>query len=480
MRRPKQVAIAAAVLALALLLWWLRSEQPTSPETPAPGAPTSASVEPSPDEPPTLFPRVPRRRVNGTPVPPIERLPPPGAPVIDEVLVDKRSVCVNEDVRVTVKAHVPGGLDDAFLRYRVAGQEGPVVTLRRLTMAAPGPLQERGGYTVLVTGRDGTHASVPLPDIEVKECRLPNEFELVYTREPGTVGTVRLAASPIGHNPDIDSVREKGVDSNPRFQPVRYVWTFGDGTTEESTESFVVHDFGERPQTSAYSYFSVTCEAVDAKGQKLTASRTLELENPAFETFVRKGTVPLLSHARPAAVEDGLVTVPVRVWHQWASPITVKSVKVRRHRGSELMNADESHPPARPADEELFAALALGSATVPPGGLVVPVRFDAESDKDIAAKEFLVEGETPEGWPVKGRFVATRPDMDPVVRRMLVDRDWRLKVLRARQQLKKAGITEKEILDLEGEGLFTDLPHAFEGTPPPGFAPPPPPPSAED
>jgi hypothetical protein len=63
---------------------------------------------------------------------------------------------------------------------------------------------------------------------------------------------------------------------------------------------------------------------------------------------------------------------------------------------------------------------------------------------------------------------------------MLVDGEWRSKVLRARAHLDKADVTEKEVMDLEGEGLYVALPRAFRGTPPPGFSPPAPVAQAEE
>jgi hypothetical protein len=461
----RKSVIAAALLAAGLLgWWWLRPEEPAAPVA---SVPAEAHAEARDEEPPTLFPRVPRLKPTGEPIPPLERLPPARTPVIEEVVLDKRSVCFNEDVQVTVKAHA-GGLDDAFLRYRVAGEEGPVVSLRRLAM---GGMPERGGYQVTVSGRDGTQVSVPLPELEVKDCRLPHEFELVHALEPGTDGVVRFTASPVGFNPNIDEVLAKGADPTPRFEPVRYVWTFGDGTTAETTEGTVTHDFSARPQGTRYSYFLVRCEAFDAEGRSLGASKSVELANPAFDEFVKKGAVRLLARQQPAQVEEeGHVTVPLRLWHSWATPVTVKSVKVRLHQGQDLLYSDEAHPPSTPAARDVFAASALGTSVIPAGGVVTQVRFDAEADQDVVAKEFRIEGETPEGWPVRGTVLVTRPDLDPLRRRMLVDADWRAMVLRARVHLKKTEVTEKEVMDLEGEGTYVDLPRAFQGTPPPGFS----------
>lgn len=486
MSRQKKVIAAFALLCVGVLLGGLLHQEASAPaERPVAGSasvrPLPAGPEPGPEQPPTLFPRVPRKGPAGELEPPIARLPPPRAPVIDEIALDKTSVCFNEDVTVTVKAHTPGGLDDPFLRYRVAGEEGPVVPLRRLAVSRRGGLPERGGYRVSVTGRGGTHVTVPLPEIDVKDCRLPEELELVHSLEPGADGLVRFVASPIGYNPDLDSVSRQGSESPPRFQPVKYRWSFGDGTTEETLEGTVLHDFGARPQEARYSYFLVRCEAVDGEGRTLVASRAVELRNPVFDAFVEKGRVRLLARTLPAEVgRDGQVIVPVRLWHQWPVPITVKSVKLRRHRGSELLVADARHPPSRPAEEELFVALALGVSRIPREGIIVRVGFDPEGDRDVAARELRLEGETPEGWPVTGGFIAIRPEVDPVVRRMLVEGEWRAKVLRARAHLNRADVSEKEIMDLEGAGLFLELPRAFRGTPPPGFEPPEPVASPEE
>ena len=471
----KAVFILAGLVMLALLVGLLSREAPRSPVS-------SASQEASPHAPrigPRASPPLPAHVAPGKApteprMPPIASLPPPQAPVIESISFDKPSVCFNEEVLITVQARTSDGREDPFLRYRVAGEEGPVVSLRRLSVPSPrGGPPERGGYTVTVSGREGTHVTVPLPSLEVKDCRVPDEFELVHALEPGTQGVVRLIASPVGHNPDLDAVREHGVDDSPPFVPVRYVWSFGDGTTAETHEDTVVHDFGSRPQTTLYSYFLVTCEAFDARGRTLTARKSLELKNPAFEAFATRGTVLLLAQPLPAEEEaPGRFVVPIRLWHPWRTPITVTSVRTRRHPGLELHRADERAPPSTPPTEEVLATAALGTSQIPPGGVLVPVRFDPEHDRDIAAKEFRIDGETSEGWPVKGRFMAVRPGLDPVDHRMLVDGEWRLKVLRARAHLREADVSAQEVMDLEGQGLYGDLPRAFQGTPPPGFAPP--------
>ena len=476
MRRPQRVLLAlAGLVALALLGWLLSRETPATSLATAPEAPSLASPRAPSPEPASRVLQTPEKTPRGEVVPPITRLPPPGTPIIEEVTLDKRSVCFNEDVTVTVRARTPGGRDDAFLRYRVAGEEGPVVSLRRLSLDTPGGLPERGGSGVTVSGREGTSVSVPLPDLEVRDCRVPDEFELVHTLEPGTDGVVHLLTSPIGHNPDLDAVRARGVDDAPPFVPVLYRWSFGDGTTAETGEGSIVHDFGARPQTARYAYFHVRCEAVDAQGRTLTASKSLELKNPAFESFMNQGTVLLLSQPGPAeGGGQGPVTVPVRLWSTWTTPLTVTAVRLRRHRGPELRHADERHPPSTPSVEELSPG-ALGASRITPEGIVARVRFDPERDRDVVAQEFRLEGTTAEGWPVKGRFLVTHPALGSLERRMLVDGEWRARVLRARALLDKTDVTAEEVMALEAEGRFLDLPRAFQGTPPPGFDPPAPP-----
>ncbi|WPB79971.1 hypothetical protein KYC5002_12595 [Archangium violaceum] len=482
MRLSKKVLLALAGLAaLVLLGWWLTRAEPAAPtlaSAPEPRPPQALRAPPP--EASTRRPG-PGRTPQGELVPPITRLPPPRAPIIEEISFDKRSVCFNEDVTVTVRARTPGGQDDAFLRYRVAGEEGPVVSLRRLSLGSSGGLPERGGYTVTVTGREGMHVTAPLPELEVRNCRVPDEFELVHSPQPGTDGLVGLSTSPIGHNPDLDAVLARGKDDAPPFLPVKYVWSFGDGATAETVENSVVHDFGRRPQTTRYSYFLVKCEAVDAQGRTLTASKSIELKNPAFESFMNQGMVRLRSQPWPALVgEDGRVTVPVRLWHAWTSPVTVTAVRMRRHRGMELRHSDERNPPSSPTVEELPASLALGAPSIPLDGLFMNVTFEPERDRDVVAKEVRVEGLTAEGWPLKGHFIATRPGLDPLERRMLVDGEWRAKMLRARAHLDRRDVTAEEVMNLEAQGLFEDLPRAFQGTPPPGFEPPEPQPSEEE
>ncbi|HYW87021.1 MAG TPA: hypothetical protein VFB50_04580, partial [Chloroflexota bacterium] len=61
--------------------------------------------------------------------PPALAGPAPEAPIIDAVLVEKPSVCEDEENLITVKAHTREGRDDAYLHYFIGygtGQSFPL------------------------------------------------------------------------------------------------------------------------------------------------------------------------------------------------------------------------------------------------------------------------------------------------------------------------------------------------------------------
>jgi hypothetical protein len=419
--------LAAGALALGVLLLALLGRR-TSPLGPAP------NTNPSPEQPLASRLRLPRLSVEARPATPPGSLD-PHLPIIDEVTLEKGEVCDGEENLVTVKAHTPEHADDPFLHALVEGQPGTSVVLR--ASAEPGA---RSSAQAVVFGRNGTFATAAVPPFVVKDCKVPWKLLLTFRMLPNRPATFELSARIVPH----------GV-SQP-FQAARYLWSFGDETRSETTESFETHDFSRRPQRAMVSMFLVTCVAVSASGERVVGRVGLQLNNLAFETFVTKGVVLIASEPDPLFPilgDDGLVSQRVRLWHSYE-----RGVAIQRLRRLPLVIGRPSGAP-----QELSLDR-LGVESIAPGQAAESkaLVLDTRSEPDVYSVEYLIEGVTEDGWPARGNFAVMRPPSPPTRENHTPVNDPALKsrIVRARELLNKAYVTDEDLWRLERAGQLSD------------------------
>ncbi len=403
----------------------------------------------------------------------LRALPPAPAetPVIHSVTVEKRSVCQMEENLVTVHASTPSGRDDAHLRYGVHGHEGRSVPLKVDLFQAEQPLE------VSVYGREGTHASAPIPRFEVRDCWAEDELALFRSQVPGKPDAFRFEARIFYRAPPVPVVPGQ-PDPVPRMEstlrPVRYRWTFSDGGSRDTREPWLEHDLSGRPQEALYSQVLLTCEAIAADGRTLVARHALQLRNPDFESLVRGGVVRVHAELEPGGARvssEGNVTQTVRLWHRHSTPVTLRGLKVRRLLRTELDQAMEDELQKVRAEDADVRAVLGGQVVVPPEGLTVTLGFASGAEGHLAAQEYLLEGTSADGLAARGTLTVMRPGLPPMTQRMLSDAAYQARVLRARAFLGRTDVTEDEVQGLlkHADGVYADL-DMDEGLPPAGAA----------
>jgi hypothetical protein len=368
------------------------------------------------------------------------------APVIDDVAVEKREVCEGEENLVTIQAHTPGNADDAFLHYLIGGNAGGSAVVR--ASAEPGALD---GMKAIAFGRNGVSASAAVPPFTVKDCKVDHQLLLSVRLLPNRAAEFELAA------------RIQRFGAREAFQPARYLWSFGDGSTAQTSAPVVTHDFSRRPQQAMVSTFLIACVAVSQAGQKVAGRTTLALDNLAFESFAYKGVVKILIDLEPrfpALGEDGVVTQRAQLWHPYARP-----VRIERLRRTKLVIGAVAGPP-----EELPASL-LGVTVIDPGETAVSkaLTLDTNADANVYSVEYLVEGTTEDGWPASGNFALMRPPAPPTRQNStpVVDPTLKARILRTRELLGKELVTDEDIWRLEREGRLDGLAVDAQPGPPP-------------
>lgn len=440
-RRQRTVIAVLLCLAVALLWWWRRDRPEEASNRVVAGSPALGAREPGG---PSARPHAPRLADEGAPADP---------PIIDRVTVEKSEVCQGEENLVTVTAHTPGGKDDAYLHGIVAGSPGMSVPLRSYLQKDGSQPEPR---VVTVFGRQNVPSSAAVPSFTVKDCIVERKAVVTWRLRPNTDAEFDLRVQIVN------------LSATEPFEAVAYQWEFGDGEVAETEKPWVIHDYGRRPQGDALiSELLVKVLAKDKSGEALLGRNTLVLRNAAFANLAFAGVVTLSSAITPrfpVVDEDGVIRQRVRLWHYRPAPVHIDRVRLRRNRKSG----------GEPEMVEGSVADVLGTSEIPPEGIEIAVELDTERDPDLFSVDYLLEGKSAEGYPVRGVFPIMTPTALPTKDRHIPVRDPLLeaKIKRAREILDKRYVTDEDIWALERDGAFGDLavsPGPAAGTTPPSY-----------
>jgi hypothetical protein len=193
--------------------------------------------------------------------------------------------------------------------------------------------------------------------------------------------------------------------------------------------------------------------------------QTVVIQNRAFANLAFAGTVTLavrLMPRFPEAGPDGVARGRVRLWHHRPDPVTIDKIVVRRN-----------YHDQRPYQErEVEVERVLGTRTIRPGGLEIAVALDTRAEPEVFSLDYWLEGTSAEGLPVRGFFPVMAPARLPSKDDHIPVRDPAMtaRILRARELLGQAFVTDEDLWALERQGAFEDLPE-LDSTPPTGGSP---------
>jgi hypothetical protein len=394
-------------------------------------------------------PRASARRLESATAPATSVISPP---VIDAVIVEKPELCEGEETLVSVVAHTTND-SDAELHFTIGPGSGRSVPLRARLDAHGNPVR----YEVTAFGKGNAMASAPVPPFRILPCKETQRALLSHRVMPNRSSSfefrVQLSDSGDPETRD-DAPGRPSSSAASRFEPRRYVWSFGDGEPLETTSSAVVHNFEDRPQDSLYTQALVRVDVVGRDGRVLVARDALQLLNPAYESLSRKGIVSLMTALDPPFPHidpDGRVRQHVRLWHHRREPVRIESVR----RVSYYAESTRE-----PAAEDVDAAAVLGTAEIAPDhGLELDVTLDTETDPDVISRNYYLEGKSAEGLPVAGTFSVMRPPPAPTRgnSRVVADPVLTAKIQRARALLGRDVVSDEDLFALQRAGKLDDL-----------------------
>jgi hypothetical protein len=219
----------------------------------------------------------------------------------------------------------------------------------------------------------------------------------------------------------------------------------------------VVHDYGDRAQNTLYAQLLLEVEIQGRDGERLLGRHMLQLMNRAYQNFAQKGVVVLMQALDPRFPElrsDGVVAQGVRLFHARAEPVTIASITRSLH----VIGGG-----AEPTSEPVEVRSLIPGGTIPSGhGIEFQVTLDARARPDVFSIDYRLEGETVEGFPVRGGFSVMRPPEPPTrdKHRPVDDPVLVSKIQAARRILGKEWVTDQDIWQLEREGRLASRPFA--------------------
>jgi hypothetical protein len=216
----------------------------------------------------------------------IEKFEVTQAKIIQDVILEKKTVCSGEDVLVTVVGHNPNG-SDANLAYRISDTRGNPAILRFIK---PG---KREFYVVAQDG--GSHVDFKPVVIDVVDC--PDKIQLVLEGK---------LASLKSEEAEFEVVKKTGIGER-----CTYEWDFGDGSKTTGAYGYITHNYALRDQKAFQSTFTATVKATDSEGRTATGRCSISLPNTHYiSSLLNDAIIPAQYNSFPV-LKGSYYEVPV-------------------------------------------------------------------------------------------------------------------------------------------------------------------------
>lgn len=208
------------------------------------------------------------------------------AKIIQNVILEKTTVCAGEDFMVTVAGQNPNG-SDASLAYRIGDRRGNPAILRFMK---PG---KREFY--VIAQDSGSHVDFREVEINVVEC--PDRAQLIVE---GKLAGLKSEEA------EFEVVKRSGIGES-----CTYEWDFGDGSKKSGVYGYVTHNYALRDQKSIQSSFTVTVKASDTDGRTAEGRCSISLPNIHFMSSLLNDSIIPAQYESFPALKGSRYEVPI-------------------------------------------------------------------------------------------------------------------------------------------------------------------------
>lgn len=347
-------------------------------------------------------------------------------PLIEELSVDRRKVCPEEDVLIRATP-----AENSPLRYVIQGESGDRLVRRWST---PGSKQ------VFAVARGGQDA------IDYRKIGIV----VLNENDPECAGKPkgRLdAGTTIGmtDHVDIEARNIRGLQP-----PYEFIWDFGDGTSARTEVPFARHDYSTRDQNDYSSSFVVTLLVRDSAGNELPLRTSVTLTNVHFMTSLGGTLIIPVSYNRFPKEEKGLFRTKAHFTNIGKSELSFSAARVvpyscKQGNSGQILEI----PASQILDRTRFsgkrtegAKLSLSRSQIGTGVCQARVSLIGEVDGREVRSELSLDLDMPEVATADGQYGAQR----------VQDEDLSEKIVKAARILGRAQVTPADLEKLEKEG----------------------------
>jgi hypothetical protein len=360
-----------------------------------------------------------------------------GAPVIDEIVMEKTSVCKGEDDLVSVRAHDPKTGESLWLRTTVGPGRGTDVPIVYTEDVKDPP------WKIIVTGNMGQGTTIAdVPHVTLMDCEAPWRVAVEHRLIPNTEDDFHFHARIIPK------------PGGQRFDACAYEWDFGDEQGASTNDPAAEHSYLDRPEVGLDSTFLVKVKIVSCDGNASVVGRTaLTLNNTYAQQKMQKhisGLVIVGDPRYPQRGDDNVVrqTALLRTFED--SPVTITRIT--------YVDTFESSPQATDPTEVSVSSF-LGTTTLSREWTHVSLSMSLDDNPGWMMRRWDLEGTAADGDHVMGSFTLMKPvpRVDREHSPKIDDPAMKNRIMAAMRILGKDQVTEEDILALEEQGRIPKL-----------------------
>ena len=294
---------------------------------------------------------------------------------IRDIILEKETACIGEDIEVYVEASNPAGLD-SNLYYQIGTAPGNPAVVR---------FGEEGTHSLNVIVKDFTGTGMESKEVSINVVQCGEKpllsFKAYYSKKNQEI----LEFEITGHD---------GLSGS-----CRYTWDFGDGTSASTREEMISHDYRGRKRDRYISSFIVTLFARDNHGKTAQAKQAVSIPNIHYiSNQMGNHTIPS-KYSRFPELRGNTCSADVTLYNIYDEEIRLTEALMiftpcfsKRDAGEEAVGVSSLLKQAYiPANGSLSETISIDRSVLPESTCVVGIQLTGSlgNDKEVKAEIYL-------------------------------------------------------------------------------------------